>query len=210
MGKITFNKQRLARKYRGLPPDTVRWYLSSFPHLMKALKNNKHTLNILLIYLFIRVELAQHRILYFVMIEKYKLDEKVVRKKIDALQMNRDQFVCLYEIVVGKPMDKETDELGVLAQQVRNPIMHGRYEEIDTKTKEDAIVSIFDYSVLLNTQAHKDIKELKLEFEPFGKKENFKAEGDIHSEEVSKNIIKEMFDPLKKMRAERDRQKNAQ
>ena len=65
MGKITFNKTRLSKKYRKLPPDTVRWYLSSFPHVMNALENNKHTLNILLIYLFIRVELAQHRILYF-------------------------------------------------------------------------------------------------------------------------------------------------
>ncbi len=204
MGPVKYKKQDLLDRYEELPQDTVHWYFSSFPIFVKALGRNKHSLSVLILYLFMRVELAQLNLLYFLMIEKCNLDRDVVKEQLNKLRINRDDFVCLYEILVKKPIHPHTDNIIREAQEDRNTIIHSKDLGIKVKDKEKAIMSIFEYSVLLNNQVYED---LNFEFEPFGKKDEFKSKGKPSNAEDSKNTINKIFTALRKLKKEKQRQK---
>ncbi len=144
--------------------------------------DNKTSLDILIAYVFMKVEQAQRMILYAAIVKKYKVDKDLARKALDDFRMTRPEFLEFYKTLAGKPVNKETIELGKEAEGVRDNILHGR--KVKDVDKGNAILDIFEYSRLLNEQANKDFG-----FQPFGDMRGFKGKIQSHDKETSKWIL---------------------
>ena len=144
--------------------------------------DNKTSLDILIAYVFMKVEQAQRMILYAALVKKYKVDKDLARKALDNFRMTRPEFLEFYKTLAGKPVNKETIELGKEAEGVRDNILHGR--KVKDVDKGNAILDIFEYSRLLNEQANKDFG-----FQPFGDMTGFKGNIKSHDKETSKWIL---------------------
>ncbi len=177
---------KVLEQYHELEPPIHR-YFSSIPYFADELYRNKHILNMVIFYLFMRVERAQSRMVQSVLIERFNLEKDVVKKEVPFLYLTRPQFVKLYEILANTPLDDKIIALGEDAQKIRNKIVHGDYPDVEPKEKEDICSFIFKYADLLNKQAKHDFL-----FEPFGKERDFNETDDVMSKTQSKKEIKKI------------------
>ena len=144
--------------------------------------DDKNSLDVLIPYLFMKVEQAQRMILYAAMVKKYKIDKDLASGALDNLRIKRKDFRELYEILAGKPIDAETIEYAKDAEKFRDNILHGK--TVKTEDKGRAACNIFTYSVLLNEQVDKDFG-----FEPFGNMTGFKGKVQSHDKTTSRWML---------------------
>ncbi len=167
------------RKYLSLPDIIQKHFILSIEIIVI---DHKNALDILIPYLFMKVEQVQRLILYAAMVKKYKIDKDLASTALDNLHMTREKFRELYEILAGNPIDAKTIKYSKEAEKFRDNILHGK----DVKTEDSAYAAcdIFSYSVLLNEQVDKDFG-----FEPFGDMRGFKGNVQPHDKIASKWML---------------------
>ncbi len=180
-------KQIMAESYErvfdkhALLEDPVKWYFNSIEDFIDSIESNQHILNIIIFYLYMKIEYAQRRILYTVLIRDHYLNKEKVKEIIYDLRMEQRHFYEIYNILSPIEINQEARDFMEESREIRNSIMHGNYDEFSPESKENAISAIFDYAVSLNAQVKEHFK-----FEPFGKleeieevKEGFNADETI-------------------------------
>ena len=164
-------------------PDTIKNYFNLSTALIVI--PDKDALDILVPYLFVKVEQAQRQILYVAVVKKYKMNKDLARTAVDNLRVERKKFRKLYKTLAGNPINTETIEFSKEAEKFRDDILHGKM--VKDADKGHAACSIFSYSVLLNEQALVDFG-----FEPFGKITELEEIEEILNKEQTIKKLKEL------------------
>ena len=169
--------KNLSKKYNKLP-DPMRTYFG----LESSIFDNVHSWDMLIAFLFMKVERVQHRILYCAVVKKYKVDEKLAEKALNDFHMTRHKFLELYKTLAGKKIGKKIVDFGEKAEKIRGKILHGK--NVNETDKKMAISCILEYVKLLNEKVYKDF-----EFRPFGDMTGFKGNVKSHDKETSKWML---------------------
>ena len=166
--------------------DPVKWYFNSIEDFINSIESNQHILNIIIFYLYMKIEYAQRRILYTVLIRDYYLNKEKVKEIIYDLRMGQQHFYEIYNVLSPVKINQEAMDLMEESREIRNSIMHGNYDEFSPESKEKAISAIFDYAVSLNAQVKKSFK-----FEPFEKlEEPEEAKNSLNAEKTVRELKK--------------------
>ncbi len=161
-------------------PNTVQKYFSSFTNLLPSPQHKERTWEILIAYLFMKVEQAQHNTIYGAMTKKYNIDGGLAWIAIDEKNMTRTDFVDLYKNLAKTPIKTKTIKRGRYIQSIRNKVIHGKVNKAaDDKKKKGnekgnekgltlhrkklVVISILEYADSLNNQVFEELK-----FRPFG------------------------------------------
>ena len=183
---VAKNYTQVLNKYKEAP-ESVQWYFGSFPALVPALMiiDKKHYWDMIIAYLFMRIEQAQHKTLYSAMVKIYKVDKDLADKALDDFYMTRPKFLKLYKTLAEKPINRKVFKAGRSAEKIRDKIMHGK--KVDEVDKRNAVVAIFKYAKLFNKQTKIDFG-----FEPFGRMKGFNGRGGSHDRVTSEWMLKGM------------------
>ncbi len=176
------NYVQVKNRFKELP-DAVQKYFSSFNNLIPSPSNSERTWEILIAYLFIKVEQAQYNTLYGIITKEYKIDKELSQKALDDYHMTRAAFIDLYEVLTSKAIEQKTIELGKKIQRIRNKVIHGNSKGFRIPTKRMAVVSILNYADLLNQQVFEESN-----FKPFGDIRG-PADGESHDKETSQWML---------------------
>ncbi|MCA8835354.1 MAG: hypothetical protein K8953_09750 [Proteobacteria bacterium] len=169
--------------------DSLHWFFNSFLDFAPNLMNNKHALSMLLIYLYMRLEHAQRRILYGAAIAEYGANKDITEYITEKFRMSRKGFYKSYRIMAGEEFKISTQIKSIIhpnANSVRDNIMHGKYTNLDEDKKQNAIISVFEYSKELNEKV-----KGKFEFMPFGRLEELEGRDGQISEDVTIDKLKD-------------------
>ena len=173
---------------------SLHWFFSSLPVLANSLKSNenndyrgnKHALNIILVYLYMRLEHVQRRILRGAAIVECRTDEDITEDITEKFSMYRDDFYKAYKKIEGQGISKDTKRLIQSANRIRDGIMHGQYMNISEDKKKDAIFSVFKYAEELSKQV-----KGRFGFEPFGRLEDLEEiNRKLNEDETTRSISK--------------------
>ncbi len=167
--------------YESLPDIIQKHFHLSIPIIVVDY-DNKYGLDILIPYLFMKVEQAQRMTLYAALVKKYKIDKDLANTALDSLHMTREKFRELYKILAGNPINTKTIEFAKEAEEFRDNILHGK--KVKEEDKAYAACAIFRYSVLFNEQVNKDFG-----FQPFGNMTGFKGNAQSHDKITSKWML---------------------
>ncbi len=195
------NYRQVEKKYEKLANDDMQWYFDSFLELVPKPSRPKFNWDIVIAYLFMRVEQAQRMTLYAAMVKEYKVDAVLAAKAIDNLHMTRPKFLAIYKALAGAHLNNTTYKKGKKAEAVRDKIMHGKSlihgrgislgEKVSEQEKRNAVIWVLEYAKLFNKQTKRRFK-----FEPFGRMQGFNGRGKPHDEVTSEWMLKGMGCPL--------------
>ncbi len=194
MPRTRIHQRHLNEKYRELP-DTVKDYFVKTQPLI-----NDESWDILIAYLFMQVEKAQYSIVYCAMVKKHKVDKIIARNILSNFHMKREIFPRLYKILGGNEINAETLQFSKDAERVRDKILHGNDKGVVDNHKKKAILSILEYSKLLNDLANTDFG-----FKPFGDLTGFNGRGRTYKSETSRWIIMGILSQLNKKNTKKTR-----
>ncbi len=189
-------RDRIPKKYADLP-ETVQDYFGGFRSII--LIDEKYAWDILVGYLFMQVERAQYSIVYCAMVKNQGTNKDVTRNMLSYFHLKRKSFPKLYKILGGREISNETMQLAKDAEKVRDKILHGNDKQVSKKMKKDAIVSILEYSDLLNEHSYTDFG-----FRPFGDLTGFNGRRKTHLKKPSRWIIKGILAELNKKKPSAD------
>ncbi len=189
--------ERIKNKYDALPDD-VQNYLGSFPLIIDI--DDKDTLDMLVAYLFVKIERAQRRTLYGVAVKKYRVNKDIAQKGvknaqkgINSIRLSRSDFYLKYRLMAdGERVNKKTRDIMKNAENFRNEVTHGKIVKDADKSK--VIKSILDYIKLLNEQTETDFG-----FTPFGSMKGFSGRtitlNNTKSTSLLRQIVKNRIPP---------------
>ncbi|MCA8834222.1 MAG: hypothetical protein K8953_03965 [Proteobacteria bacterium] len=178
---LTGNYAMVRDSYESLPDIIQKHFHLSIPIIVVDY-DNKYGLDVLIPYLFMKVEQAQRMTLYAALVKKYKIDKDLASTALDDLYMTRKKFLELYETLAGNPIKTETIEFAKEAEEFRDNILHGK--TVEEEDKAYAACAIFRYSILFNEQVNKDFG-----FQPFGSMRGFKGNAQSHDKTTSKWML---------------------
>ncbi len=189
-------RDRVPKKYADLP-ESVQDYFGGFRSII--LIDEKYAWDILVGYLFMQVERAQYSIVYCAMVKKQGTNKDVTRGLLSLFRIKRKEFPILYKILGGTEISEETIRLAKNAEKIRDKIIHGNDKQVSKKMKKDAIVSILEYSDLLNEHSYADFG-----FRPFGDLTGFNGRRKTLGKKPSRWIIKGILAELNKKKPKTD------
>ncbi len=185
------NRAQVKKKY-GKLSKPMQDYFKGFSDII-AIKDDI-ALDILIAYLFMRVEQAHLMTLYAGLLKKYKIDKKIAVKVLDNLRISRSEFIEFYETLAKKPLEAEVTKKIQMAEETRDKIMHGRSlvhgqgisdaDKVATPEKRRAIAAILDYAIIYNKQTKRDFG-----FQPFGGMKGFKGNAQPFDKETSRWVL---------------------
>ncbi len=178
--------QRITNQYEGLPPDTKE-YLNVIPLIIDISNNvsrdkDKDIFDILLAYLFIRVEHGQRRILRGLAINEHNVKSSEAEDIVNKWHINQLEFIILHKIFTGKLIKPKILEYKRKATDVRNNIIHGKI--VTDAEKAQAIKDILNYIEKLN-----DLVRLKYKFKPFGNMKGFRVSSEPNNDYESNRTL---------------------
>ncbi len=179
--------QRITNQYEGLSPDTQE-YLNFIPLVIGISDNvsrnkDKDIFDILIAYLFIKVELGQRRIFYGLAINKHNVNKRMASAIIiKKWRIDQPRFTILYKVLSGKTVDSKILEYKRKAADVRNNIIHGKI--VTDAEKAQAIKDILNYIEKLN-----DLVRLKYKFKPFGNMKGFRVSSEPNNDYESNRTL---------------------
>ena len=159
-------------------PKEIREY---FEYADDLIENGRY--DILIAYLFQKVEAAQNMALYCGMVKLHRVDTNIAWAALDRQHMTREYFRNMVDSIFGKKLPKKTVEIIEDAEKIRDKIMHGK--NASGKDKRQAISDIFRYAKLLN-----DFCEAEARFKPFGKLKGFKGRAKALEPSASRLVAK--------------------
>ncbi len=142
--------------YNGLQPE-VKAFFGEIPNLVFT-----HSFDIILAYVFFRLEQGQRQTLYCGARKLHKTDSDLTKTAIDGFDMTRAGFKKMYENIFGFSVNKKAQVHILRAEEVRDKLLHGK--AVHDRDKRDAIAIVLQYAELINS----DISgKHRLGFKPF-------------------------------------------
>lgn len=177
------------RSYKGLLSyydteldDGIRKYFSCLPVL---LKQEEIPLEVVLAYLFLKIEQAQNRCLYGGIVKIHRAEVNFASRIINQQHLTRDGFQKLYKNIFGTSLSSEAIGAIKEAENVRDQVIHGKDVKIDKLRY--AIVSCLKYAKLVNSEIS-SMQEAG--FKPFGDMRGFKGRGESLDKRTTKWLMK--------------------
>ncbi|VEB22849.1 hypothetical protein [Avibacterium volantium] len=144
-------------------PDEIKKFFRYAPNLIKA-----YPFEVVIAYLFIKIEEAQNRALYGGIIKLHKADTGVTKNIIEYEHLTREGFKNLYRNIFGKALPNHIVKKLEFAEKVRDKTIHGK--DVSDSDLRKAICNCFSYAESMNTEIDKIAK-----FKPFGSMQGFKG-----------------------------------
>jgi len=138
MQKIS-SKPGLANFYSQSPPE-IKDYFGELPGLLSG----GFSFDVLLAYVFARLELAHVNCLYCGVVKLHNVDSGLAMRAIQQFHMTRSGFREKYSVVYGEPISKEVISLHTFAEGVRDAVLHGKQGSDDNK--RNAIAHVLEYA----------------------------------------------------------------
>jgi hypothetical protein len=125
-------------------PDEIRAFFSDFPNLI----DSAFSLDILLAYLFFRIEQGQRQTLYYGARKLHKTESSLTWEAIDAHDLTRAGFKKLFKTIYGFDLSKAATDYLTDAEKIRDRLMHGK--AVTEKEKREAISKVMQYAKEMN------------------------------------------------------------
>jgi hypothetical protein len=158
--------------------DDVKVYFEHFSSLVE-----NYPWDVVIAYLFSRVELAQNMTIYCGCVKCHKVDSELARVAINNQHLTRDGFKELYKSIFGKIMPKEISTKISHAENVRDKIIHGK--PVSEEDKRRAALDLVHYAESFNNKLQ-DIAG----FRPFGPLKGFKGRAQSLDKATSRWVLK--------------------
>ncbi len=136
------SKPGLLNFYRSSPVEVQQYFF----HLPKLIE--QFPLDVVLSYIFARVELAHNMALYCGIVKLHKANAELTYRAVQAHHMTRKEFRSQYQIVYGKSIPDATCLLLTHAEAVRDRVMHGKVAPDDQI--RNAAAHVLAYAAAIN------------------------------------------------------------
>ena len=156
----------------------VKAYFVHFPSLAK-----EYPWDVVIAYLFSRVELAQNMTIYCGCVKCHKVDSSLAWTAIDNQHLTRKDFKDFYKAIFGKNISKNLESKLEFAEKVRDKIMHGK--RVSEDDKRQAVIDVFKYADEFNTEVQN-----VAQFRPFKSLKGFKGRGKSLDKSTSRWVLK--------------------
>ena len=216
------DRRQVKNRYKELEDGDIEWFFDSFSEFLPGSPHSKSAWDILIAYLFIKVEQAHRMALYAVMIKKHRINTKLATEIAGNSHLSRESFLKQYKKLTGETLCKDAAKYYIPSAKIRGNVMHGKgivhgrgilfANKVSNQEKKSAVVWILEYAVLFNKQfqsffVDKKTKELP-NFKPFGRMRGFAGE-DLDNYKKSKETLEKLGISLEKPN-KKEKQKNAQ
>lgn len=124
--------------------DDVKAFFNEFRHLVES----DFSLDVLLAYVFLRLEQGQHMALYCGARKLHKTDGELTWNAIDTQHMIREGFHKYFETIYGAPLPQEVRDIISPAERIRDRLMHGK--GLDPAELREAISRTLQYAAQIN------------------------------------------------------------
>jgi hypothetical protein len=158
--------------------EDTRDYLEHFPSLTKS-----YPWDVVITYLFGRVELAQNMTIYCGCVKCHRVDTELAKIAVNNQHMTREGFKSLFKSIFGKPIPKEISTKLDLAEDIRDKILHGK--SVTEADKRKAALDLIHYAEMFNNK----MQEIA-GFRPFGSLQGFKGRGQSLDKSTSRWVLK--------------------
>jgi hypothetical protein len=146
MVSIVKTRPGLKKAYASCSPE-VRGFFGDLP----ALVDSVFSLDIILAYMFFRLELGQALSLYYGARKLHKIDADLAWSAVDTHHMTRDSYLVFFECIYGSPIAKAAVKSLQVAEKTRDRLMHGK--SVTDPQRRDAICRVMDYAARINILA---------------------------------------------------------
>jgi len=174
----------VVREFEGCS-DEIKSYFEHFISLTKT-----YPWDVVIAYLFSRVELAQNMIIYCGCVKCHRVDAELARTAVNEQHMTRRGFREFYKSIFGTALPREMASKLGHAEEIRDKILHGK--PVSEEDKRKAVVDIIRYAEITN-----DKLNTAAGFKPFGSLKGFKGRGQALDRSTSRWVLKgigfEMF-----------------
>ena len=159
----------ILQKFEKLPPE-IQWYFEHFPALLAG----KLPWDVMIPYLFSRVETAHHMTIYCGVVKHHKVNASLAWTATQKHRMSRSDFRELYATIFPKSLSDATGDKIRNAEDTRDQILHGKGllegNKVSESDKRQAVVDVLNYAVAFNDE----VSEVA-GFRPFGPLQGFKG-----------------------------------
>ncbi len=140
---IVKSRPGLKNLYSSLSAD-VQAFFGDFP----ALVDSAFSLDILLAYVFFRMEYGQRLTLYCGARKLHKTESSLTWCALDVQHITREDFRDLFSKIYGFPIDDTTSACIKDAEGIRDRLMHGR--DLEESDKREAVSKALQYAERMN------------------------------------------------------------
>jgi len=177
--KPILTTRSITKVYDELPSEIKKY----FEHLPKLIE--EFPLEVVLSYLFTKLEVAQNNTIYCGIVKLHKTDSVLTRSAIEKWHITRDGFQEKCKVVFSKQIPKQAYSYIKSAGSVRDDIMHGK--SVSDQKKRAAITIVLLYAILFN-----NFVEKQAGFKPFSNLKGFKGRAKTLDKSTSRWILKGM------------------
>ena len=146
---------------------------------------SEYRYQVVISYMFSRIEIAHREALYFGVVKLHNVDRKLASMAIDKYDLTRKDFRAKLEQIYGYHIPQELREKIESAESVRDRILHGK--KIKKGEMAHAVLDTMDYFDGLNTLLYE-----KSEIWIAGDRTGFKGRGASHNAATSNWILRGM------------------
>lgn len=147
------------------------------------LLTDEYRYEVVISYMFSRIEIAHREVLYFGVVKLHEVDSKLARTIINEYDLQRGDFRAKFEQIYGYKMPSELRKKIESAEKVRDRILHGRKNQ-EAGDMGRAILNTMDYFSGLNDLLY-DKSKIRLA----GDRRGFKGRGTSHNKATSRWIL---------------------
>jgi hypothetical protein len=147
---IARSRLGLQNQYDGLSQE-VKTFFADIP----ALLDSDFSLDIVLGYVFFRLEQGQRRVLYCGARKLHKTNSELTWKALNLLDKTRGNYHEFFKRIYGFPVGAATLECLTKAEEIRDRLMHGK--ELTEPEKREAISLAMQYVEQTNDLIHQQL-----------------------------------------------------
>ncbi len=155
--EIAKSRPGLRNLFSGFDED-IRQYFDEFLDLV----DSEFSFDIILAYVFFKLEQGQRQALFCGARKLYKTDSELTWTALDNQHITRETYQRFFQSIFGFEIPKPILEIIESAEETRDRLMHGR--DVDEPSKREAISRVLHYCAEINKLIGKD---KKLGFKPY-------------------------------------------
>lgn len=141
--QIARSRPGLKRFYDCLPNEVKRFF-ADFPKLV----DSTFGFDILLAYMFLRLEQGQHHALYCGARKLHRTESSLTRKALDSQRMTRERFETFFKNIFNFSIGTTTKDCIQQAEKIRDRVVHGK--SVEDRQKREAICRVLEYAQQMN------------------------------------------------------------
>ncbi len=165
----------------GKMPEEIGEY---FKHFFKLTKDN-FPWDVVIVYLFSRVELAHNMTIYCGVVKCHKVNSSLARKAVETHHMTRKEFQEKFKVIFGKEVPRNVAKYIKFPEGIRDKILHGKPASEADKRK--AVFELLIYAKKFNEALNRIAG-----FKPFGSLQGFAGGSQPLNKETSRWVLKGM------------------